>query len=57
MGAESMQIKKPMVWEEFGNAELYAHLEQAVDDVKSGRVQDVDEAFDDILSELDRVKI
>jgi len=57
MGAENMQIKKPMVWEEFGNAELYAHLEQAVDDVKSGRVQDVDEAFDDILSELDRVKI
>ncbi|MBO6246492.1 MAG: hypothetical protein J6N55_09460 [Anaerovibrio sp.] len=52
-----MQIKKPMVWEEFGNAELYAHLKQAVDDVKSGRVQDVDEAFDDILSELDRVKI
>ena len=52
-----MQIKKPMVWEEFGNAELYAHLEQAVDDVKSGRVQDVDEAFDDVLSELDRVKI
>ena len=42
-----MQIKKPMVWEEFGNAELYAHLEQAVDDVKSGRVQDVDEAFDE----------
>ena len=39
------------------HAELYAHLEQAVDDVKSGRVQDVDEAFDDILSELDRVKI
>ncbi|SHI55116.1 hypothetical protein SAMN02745671_00960 [Anaerovibrio lipolyticus DSM 3074] len=57
MGAENMQIKKPMVWEEFGNAELYAHLKQAVDDVKSGRVQDVDEAFDDILSELDRVKI
>ena len=40
-----------------GKAALYAHLDQAIDDVKSGRVQEVDEAFDDILSELDRVKI
>jgi PHD/YefM family antitoxin component YafN of YafNO toxin-antitoxin module len=34
---------------------VYDHLAQAVDDVKLGRVQEMDEAFDDILMELDRV--
>lgn len=32
---------------------VYTHLAQAADDLKLGRVQDMDEAFDDILSELD----
>lgn len=32
---------------------LYDHLAQAADDIKLGRVQDIDEAFDDILDELD----
>ena len=32
---------------------MYQHLAQAADDVKLGRVQDMDEAFDDILEELD----
>lgn len=32
---------------------VYDHLAQAADDVKLGRVQDLDEAFDDILAELD----
>ena len=32
---------------------VYAHLAQAADDLKLGRVQNMDEAFDDILSELD----
>ena len=36
---------------------VYAHLAQAADDVKLGRVQDVDTAFDDILSELDGLEI
>lgn len=36
---------------------VYAHLAQAADDVKLGRVQDVDAAFDDILSELDGLEI
>ena len=34
---------------------VYAHLAQAMDDVKLGRMQAMDEAFDDILSELDEV--
>jgi len=32
---------------------VYAHLAQAADDIKLGRVQQMDEAFDDILAELD----
>ena len=34
---------------------VYAHLAQAMDDVKLGRMQAMDEAFDDTLSELDEV--
>jgi len=34
---------------------VYAHLAQAMDDVKLGRTQALDEAFDDILGELDEV--
>ncbi|MDO4203594.1 MAG: type II toxin-antitoxin system Phd/YefM family antitoxin [Selenomonadaceae bacterium] len=36
---------------------VYAHLAQASDDVKLGRVQDIDGAFDDILSELDGIEL
>jgi PHD/YefM family antitoxin component YafN of YafNO toxin-antitoxin module len=32
---------------------VYAHLAQAADDIKLGRVQDADDAFDDISRELD----
>ncbi len=32
---------------------LYSHLAQAADDLKLGRAQPLDSAFDDILSELD----
>lgn len=34
---------------------VYAHLAQAMDDVKLGRTQALDAAFDDILGELDEV--
>jgi len=34
---------------------VYAHLAQAMDDVKLGRTQSLDEAFDDILGGLDEV--
>ena len=33
---------------------VYAHLAQAMDDVKLGRVQDADEAYDDIIAELEK---
>ena len=34
---------------------VYAHLAQAMDDIKLGRTQALDEVFDDILGELDEV--
>jgi len=36
---------------------VYAHLAQAMDDIKLGRVQDADDAFDDILGELENLDI
>ena len=36
---------------------VYAHLAQAMDDIKLGRVQDADEAFDEILGELENLDL
>lgn len=36
---------------------VYQHLAQAMDDIKLGRVQGMDEAFDDILGELDGIDL
>ena len=36
---------------------VYTHLAQAIDDVKLGRVQDADAAYDDILGELEKLDI
>ena len=36
---------------------VYAHLAQAMDDIKLGRVQDADDAFDDILGELENLDL
>ena len=36
---------------------VYAHLAQAMDDIKLGRVQDADEAFDDILGALENIDL
>lgn len=36
---------------------VYAHLAQGMDDVKLGRVQDADAAFDDVLAELENLDI
>lgn len=36
---------------------LYAHLAQAMDDIKLGRVQDSDAVFDEILSDLDTLDV
>lgn len=35
---------------------VYAHLAQAMDDVKLGRTQAMDAAFDDLFAELDEVR-
>ena len=36
---------------------VYAHLAQAMDDIKLGRVQNADDAFDDIISELENLML
>ena len=36
---------------------VYAHLAQAADDLKLGRIQNMDDAFYDILSELDGLEL
>ena len=36
---------------------VYAHLAQAMDDVKLGRVQKADDAFDDIIAELETLDV
>ena len=36
---------------------VYGHLAQAADDVRLGRVQDMDEAMDDILAEMDGLQL
>ena len=36
---------------------VHTHLAQAMDDVKLGRVQDADAAYDDIIGELERLDI
>lgn len=36
---------------------VYTHLAQAMDDVKLGRVQDANAAYDDILGELEKLDI
>lgn len=36
---------------------VYAHMSQAMDDVRLGRVQDADEAYDDIIAELENLDL
>lgn len=36
---------------------VYAHLAQAADDVKLGRTQELEDAFDDILGEIDGAQL
>ena len=36
---------------------VYSRLSQAMDDIKLGRTQDADSVFDDILNELDGLKL
>jgi PHD/YefM family antitoxin component YafN of YafNO toxin-antitoxin module len=36
---------------------VYAHLAQAADDIRLGRVRDADEAFDELFGELDALEL
>ena len=36
---------------------VYTHLAQAMDDIKLGRVQDANDAFDEILGELENLDL
>ena len=36
---------------------VYAHLAQAMDDIKLGRIQNADEAFDDIIAEFENLDV
>ncbi len=53
MSHESFVDQQNYIAEMEAKLALYAHLAQAADDVKLGRVQDLDAACDDILAELD----
>ena len=57
MSHESFVRQQNYIAEMEAKLAVYAHLAQAEDDVKLGRVQDLDAACDDILSELDGLEL
>ena len=57
MSHESFVSQQNHIVEMEAKLAVYAHLAQAADDVKLGRVQDLDAACDDILSELDGLEL
>lgn len=57
MSHESFVSQQNYIAEMEAKLAVYAHLAQAADDVKLGRVQDLDAACDDILSELDGLEL
>ena len=48
---------KPLLSELEAKIAVYAHLAQAMDDIKLGRIQDSDDAFDEILSDLENLDV
>ena len=54
---EDFQEQRNYIAELEAKIAVYAHLAQAMDDVKLGRVQDADEAFDDIIAELENLDL
>ncbi|MGN0597951.1 MAG: type II toxin-antitoxin system Phd/YefM family antitoxin [Ruminiclostridium sp.] len=36
---------------------VYSHLAQSMDDIKLGRVQNADDAFDEVINELEKLDI
>ena len=54
---EDFQEQQMYISELEAKLAVYTHLAQAMDDVKLGRVQDADAAYDDILGELEKPDI
>ena len=54
---EDFQDQQNYIAELEAKLAVYAHLAQAMDDVKLGRVQNADEAYDDIISELENLDL
>jgi len=54
---EDFQDQQNYIAELEAKLAVYAHLAQAMDDVKLGRVQDADEAYDDIIAELETLDL
>ena len=54
---EDFQEQQMYISELEAKLAVYSHLAQAMDDVKLGRVQDADAAYDDIIGELERLDI
>ena len=54
---EDFQEQQMYISELQAKLAVYTHLAQAMDDVKLGRVQDADAAYDDILGELEKLDI
>ena len=54
---EDFQEQKKYIAELEAKLAVYAHLAQAMDDVKLGRVQDADQACNDIISELESLDL
>ena len=54
---EDFQEQQMYISELEAKLAVYTHLAQAMDDVRLGRVQDADAAYDDILGELEKLDI
>ena len=54
---EDFQDQQNYIAELEAKLAVYAHLAQAMDDVKLGRVQKADDALDDIISELESLDL
>ena len=54
---EDFQEQQMYISELEAKLAVYTYLAQAMDDVKLGRVQDADAAYDDILGELEKLDI
>ena len=50
---EDFQAQQNYIAELEAKLAIYAHLAQAMDDIKLGRVQDADDAYDDIIAEME----